>query len=266
MAPPMPEMRARLVNIKSLLGKSYPELSDRQKRLLVTAPAERVSANFMLLKRKRISPRDIVKSAHVLALPERQFEDSLGFLKKLRLPKTRFVRVLKLLGYRTETLKNAYEELTGKIGVQRRKVVLYPELLAIPKPFERYSELRSVLPKDEILKHPILLRSAKETVEGNVLFLSTHGIPRRPALLATAPSAKRMKVAWLLRELFDYGKLDSIDKLVAVEGVREILRKNPGLLLAKTSRMNERWTALASQHGREKALEKIREHPSALIR
>ncbi|MEK6951503.1 MAG: hypothetical protein AABX29_00655 [Nanoarchaeota archaeon] len=93
-----------------------------------------------------------------------------------------------------------------------------------------------------ILK-PQLLGISPETINANVQFLSYLGIDYNNyinvLLLGTEPQTKRKKMAWMLRELFDYGNLPQEQKREAINGLYRFARDNPRVLIRSINSMNK---------------------------
>ena len=89
--------------------------------------------------------------------------------------------------------------------------------------------------KTTIQTYVQLLGSAQETIESNVQYLWSHGMGYQDGiLLGTTQQKKREKVAFLLREVFDYRSLNPEEKKEAIsEAVMErVKRLAPYLLMA----------------------------------
>ena len=57
-------------------------------------------------------------------------------------------------------------------------------------------------------------------------------------LLGTKPQLKREKMAWMLRELFDYGNLPKEQKREAINGLYDFVRDNPNILVRSINFMD----------------------------
>lgn len=77
-----------------------------------------------------------------------------------------------------------------------------------------------------------LLGITPETINANVQFLYSIGISYNNAfLLGTTPQLKRKKIAWLLRNVFDYKSLVGEEKREAIQSAYELVRENIQLLV-----------------------------------
>jgi len=91
-----------------------------------------------------------------------------------------------------------------------------------------------------ILDNPNLLTISPETIDANVQFLYGLGIDYYNAsLLRTTPKLKRSKMAWMLRELFDYEILNENQKRDAIYSLYEFLRDNSSILKKSISYMEK---------------------------
>ena len=165
-----------------------------------------------------------------------------------------------LLGLHPETIRAHYQSLL-ELGIDPEKIASYPQLLTRnPETIKRsYQHHVGLLRKDYrdresgrdlLLNQPSLLNISPETIEANVQFLYELGIDYyNSPLLKTTPELKHKKMAWMLRELFDYNILNEDQKRDAIYSLYEFLRDNPSVLIKSIKYM-------------EKSKEKLREKAS----
>ena len=96
-----------------------------------------------------------------------------------------------------------------------------------------------------------LLEIPKETIEENVQYLHSIGMDYNNGfLLGTRPQTKRKKLAWLLREVFDYRNIPQDQKMEAINRLYSFVRENPKNLIRSIATLNRNKDKL-----REKAKE-----------
>jgi len=84
--------------------------------------------------------------------------------------------------------------------------------------------------RELIFNQAQLLGIPPKTIESNVQYLDSLGIDyNNGLLLGTTTKLKRKKMAWLLREIFDYRK--SEDKNQTIYKMREFVKSNPSYLV-----------------------------------
>ena len=179
-----------------------------------------------------------------------------AFLKGKGLSDRKIATNLMLLGRDKETLEDNWRSL-NKIGLTDRQIITNAHLLSPSKNTvtRNYANLRRFFGRDTILKLPGLLSLGRDTAEANVQLLAFLGIPLGRNLLTclTTPKKKRMKLAWLMKNVFD--QVVVTDRVGAV---KSLVRKYPRTLvfsLAKLERMKEslQEKALASEGVRPEA-------------
>ena len=92
--------------------------------------------------------------------------------------------------------------------------------------------------RDLLTNQAQLLGISPETTNANVQFLYELGINYRDAfLLGSTPQLKRKKMAWMLRELFDYRNLQQEQKRNAINKLYDFIRDYPRVLKKSISSM-----------------------------
>ena len=94
--------------------------------------------------------------------------------------------------------------------------------------------------RDILTNQAQLLGISPETINANVQFLHRRGINYNDAfLLGTTPQLKRQKMAWMLRELFDYRSLPQEKRRGAINGLYDFIRDEPKVLTKSINSMEK---------------------------
>ena len=151
-------------------------------------------------------------------------------LRSYRLSRDKIASQAHLLGRDPETIERNYQNHIGLLrhdytnrNSGRDLLVMYAQLLGIPP----------------------------ETINANVQFLHSLGIDyNNGIILGTTPQLKRKKMAWMLRELFDYRNLSNEQKPEAIQKMYDLVRENPQYLIKSINAL-------------ERSKEKLRERVAA---
>ena len=148
-----------------------------------------------------------------------------------------------LLGRDPETIQRNYENLV-EIGLKDSKIATHAQLLGRdPETIQRnYDNLVSLFRdnyqdrnsgKELITKHAGLLGISQETCENNIQFLYNLGIDynKNPLLLNTTAKKKREKMAWLLKNCFNYSEKPVEDRKETINQMYDLVRNNPSYLV-----------------------------------
>ncbi|MDA1196983.1 MAG: hypothetical protein O2779_03405, partial [Nanoarchaeota archaeon] len=139
-------------------------------------------------------------------------------------------------------IERNYQRLSA-LGLKDDKIASQAQLLGRdPETIERnYQHHVGLLRQDyrdrtsgrELLTNQAqLLGITPETITTNVQFLYSLGIDYNDAfLLGTTPQLKRKKMAWMLRELFNYGTLPEEQRRDAIDGLYNFIRADPRILI-----------------------------------
>ena len=114
----------------------------------------------------------------------------------------------------------------------------------------KYQKLRDLLDKETITTSAGLLGLDYKSVESTVHHLCSLGIDysKNILLLGTKPKTKRQKIAYLLREVFNYRKLSEEQKKQALEDVLRLVRERPYLLVYSIKRLEKKIDYLKKQY------------------
>ena len=148
-----------------------------------------------------------------------------------------------------ETIRRTYESLK-KIGLSDDKIATQAHLLGMnPDTIERnYQHHVNLLRQNyedrnsgrELLTNQAhLLGIPPRTINANVQYLHSLGIDYNNAfLLGTTSQLKRKKMAWLLREVFDYREVPENRKQETIGKMYEFVRENPQYLVKSISALD----------------------------
>ena len=85
-----------------------------------------------------------------------------------------------------------------------------------------------------------LLGITPETINSNVQCLNSLGIDyNNGILLGTTSQLKRKKMAWLLREVFDYRNFPETEKQETIQRMYKFVRENPQYLIKSISTLGK---------------------------
>ena len=156
---------------------------------------------------------------------------------------------------RSENDENAIRQVYGllrKYNVKQEKIAAQAHLLGRdPETIERnYRHHVGLLRgdwkdrnsgKSLLLKHAELLGIPPETIEANVQYLNSIGTDYNDGmLLGTTPQTKRRKLGWLLREVFDYGKVPEEQKRETVYNLYDFVKEHPSILIKSIKTLTTR--------------------------
>ena len=95
--------------------------------------------------------------------------------------------------------------------------------------------------KDILLNQVQLLGISPNTMESNVQFLYGLGVDyNNGMLLGTKTQTKRQKMAWMLREMFDYRTVTEDRKREAISGLYNFIKDNPRILIDSINSMERK--------------------------
>ena len=96
--------------------------------------------------------------------------------------------------------------------------------------------------KKVILSNPVLLGSSRATVESNAQFLYSLGVDagENSWLLGTTVKKKREKMAWVLREVFDYREAPQEKKKDLIYSMQDFLKDRLHLLSRSLNGLEKR--------------------------
>ncbi len=191
-----------------------------------------------------LSDRQIASQAQLLGRDIEVIARNYGFLVKIGLSDKKIASRAELLGRSPARIGKAYERLK-KLGLSDEQITSRAQLLGQDqKTIERnYQHHIGLLRqncrdresgRDLVRYHSQILGNSPETMNANVQYLYSLGLEYTwETLLGTTPQLKRKKMAWLLREVFDYP--NSEDKRKTIYEMYDFIRANPKYLTYSTS-------------------------------
>ena len=202
---------------------------------------ETIESNYQNLKKYGLTDEKIVSQAQLLGMNPETIERNYQSLKRLGLSDEKIATQAQLLGRDPETIERNYQSLK-RLGLSDEKIATHAALLGRdPETIERnYNHHVALLRKDytnrnsgrELLFNQAqLLGIPPKTIEANVQYLHTMEVDyHNPFLLGTTPQTKRKKLAWMLRELFDYRDIPREFKKDAIGRLYDFVREHPNIL------------------------------------
>jgi DNA-binding transcriptional regulator YhcF (GntR family) len=250
-----PETIERNYSNLSRLGLSDEKIATNA--ALLGMNPETIERNYSNLSRLGLSDEKIASQAHFLGMNPETIERNYSNLSRLGLSDEKIASRAELLGMNPKTIEGNYSNLS-RLGLSDEKIASRAELLGRdPETIERnYQNLIGLLRQDYndrnsgrgfILTNAQLLGNNPTTLESNIQYLSLHGISPTGLLMGTTPQNKRKKVAYLLRELFDFGNLQQAEKRQTVEQVYDLVREKPQLMIDSIKTLERKLPQLREQ-------------------
>ncbi|MDO8460109.1 MAG: hypothetical protein Q7S74_03300 [Nanoarchaeota archaeon] len=201
---------------------------------------EKIRQAYLILNRIGVSDKEIVSQAQLLGKDPETIERNHKRLRELGISNEKIATNANLLGMSLETMERNYQYLRN-VGLKDSKIVSRAELLGmssdtIERNYKYSVGLLRQNPenrnsgRDLLMMQAQLLGNSPKTINANVQYLSSLGIDyNNGLLLGTTPKQKRRKMAWLLREIFDYR--NSEYKKETIHRMRKFVRENPIYLI-----------------------------------
>ena len=239
------------------------EISDFARAWIENSKADEDSIRqvYRLLIEYGLSDEKIATNAALLGMNPDTVERNYKALKDLGLSDEKIATNATLLGRDPETVERNYQRLQ-KLGLSDEKIASQAALLgrdpeAVKRNYQHHVGLLRQDYRDRgsgrglLFTYAQLLGMPKETIEANVQYLHSIGVDyNNGILLGTKPQTKREKLAWMLRELFDYREVPAGLKRSVIHDLYEFVRED-SYLLNKSINSLER--------NRERLREKIQE-------
>ena len=195
------------------------------------ATEDSVREVYRFLRGKGLSDDKIASRAELLGRDPETIDRNYKALQRLGLSDDKIASQAHLLGMNPETIDRNYQ---SHVGLLR----------------QNYQDRTSG--RDLLTNQAQLLGISPETMNANVQFLYGRGIDYNDAfLLGTTPQLKRKKMAWMLRELFNYRNLPQEQKKKAIEGMYDFVRDNPTVLTKSINSM---------ERTKEKLIERVAQY------
>ena len=174
------------------------------------ATGESVRAVYEFLREKGLSNKKIASRAELLGMNPDAIERNYQALKELGLSNKKIASRAPLLGRDPDAIKRNYQHHVGLLR-------------------QDYRNGRSG--RDLLLTYAQLLGISSDTLESDVQFLYGMGVDyNNGILLGTKPQTKRKKMAWMLRELFDYRNIPQDKKPEAIRSLYAFIKEYPAIL------------------------------------
>jgi len=194
------------------------EISDFSRRWLETSNTneENIRCTYKTLKRIGLTDDKIASQVHLLGRDPETIERNYLALSKLGLKDDKIASRANLLGMNPETIGRNYQHHVGLLR-------------------QNYEDRDSG--RDLLISQAQFLGIPPETINSNVQYLASIGIDyNNPVLLlGTTSQLKRRKMAWLLREVFDYREAPENRRLEIIQRMYEFVRENPLYLVKSIS-------------------------------
>jgi hypothetical protein len=167
-----------------------------------------------------------------------------------------------LLGMNPDTIERNYQRLSG-LGLSDSKIATQAHLLGMnPDTIERNYQnhiglLRSNYEdrnsgKEILLQQAQLLGVSPDTLESNVQWFADRKFAYgNGMLLGTKTQTKRKKLAWILREVFDYRTHPQDQRREVINNMYKFVADNPHLMIKSTKAlegMKEKLVEKAEQY------------------
>ena len=184
-------------------------------------------------------------------VPKEQIKENYDFLIKVGLTDGKIASQAQLLGMNPETIKSNYESLK-ELGLKDSKIANQAQLLGMnPETIKsNYNNFIGLTRNDykdrnsgkEIIFNQIsLLGSSQKTIESNIQFFNQYNLHYGDGFMfGTTVNNKRKKLAYILREVFDYKSVSENQKKDTINDLYAFVRKNPKLLRQSISTLKKR--------------------------
>ena len=201
-----------------------------------------IRATYNALKSIGLKDEKIATQAHLLGRDPETIERNYQRLSDLGLKDEKIASRAELLGMDPETIERNYQRLSA-LGLRDEKIATQAPLLGRdPETIEEnyqnhigllrsdYEDRKSG--KDILLQQAQLLGISPDTLETNVQWFSDRNIDYgKGILLGTKVQTKRKKLAWILREVFDYRNVSKDERNQTVRNMYNLIEENPNLMI-----------------------------------
>lgn len=208
---------------------------------LLVIDLDSIKRNYKILSDNlKLSDGKIATHAQLLSMNPDTIEKNYQRLHDLGLSKKSIATNAQLLGINPDTIERNYQRLHN-LGLSDEKIATHAFLLGrnpktIKKNYQNYIGLLRHDYKDRESGREILLQQAQllgispDTVEANVQWFADRRLDYgNGVLLGTKVQTKRKKLAWILREVFDYRNQQ--DKRETINRMYAFIADNPRLMI-----------------------------------
>lgn len=237
-------------NYRRLLGLGLSERTICVNAGLLSMNPDTVESNYKRLSNLGLSDKKIAVTAKLLAMSPDTIEKNYQKLSHMGLSDKKIVTLASLLARNPNTLEKNHKRLSD-FGLSNRKIAANASLLNMKQETveRKYQNLIGSLRddyldrssgKDAVVKYAWILTMSSSTVEAAIQYLSSQGFNYRkiPILLNSKPQTKRKKLAWILREVFDYRSAGN-QKKSTIRNMYKFVRENPKLLIQSIAALEE---------------------------
>ena len=202
-----------------------------------------IQRNYDNLINIGLSKEEIVSQPILLGLHPNNIKDNYKHLLDMGISKKKIVINARLIGLNPNAIKDNYKHLLD-MGISKKKIATLAHLIAfsqdtIQRNYEYHISLLRHNCKDRssgkelLLKQPQILEITKKTFEANLQYLNYLDIDYKDnvLLLGTTSQLKRGKLAYLLREVFDYRNVNQSEKKKTIYSLYNFIKNNPSTLV-----------------------------------
>jgi len=209
---------------------------------------EKIKQIYNLLREIGLSDEKIASQVQLLGFDPSTILGNYRALSNLGIKDEKIASRAELLGINPKTIERNYN-LLSRLGIKNEKIVSQANLLGfdpatIKKNYQHHIGLLRQNIEDRTSGRELLTNQAqllgisRETISANVQYLHSLGIYYNNGfLLGTTTQLKRKKMAWLLREVFDYRT--SENKKETIHRMYEFVRDNPKYLITSISNLEK---------------------------
>ncbi len=257
----------KIVSQANLLGRSSDTIIKNHKKLkeiglsdekiatyaqLLGMKPETIQENYNLLIELGLNKNKIISQANLLGRNTKTLKKNREKLKEIGLSDKKIATYAQLLNFDIKTLKGKKKELQD-LGFSKEYIVSHPILLvrntnSLKKNYQKQIGLLSESYENrksgkDLLLSSSLLTISTNTIEANVQYLKHINIyneiddTAKIILLGTKPQTKRKKIAWILREVFDYRDKYGVIKKETISNMYRFIKENPKVLIPSISKL-----------------------------
>ncbi|HIG52090.1 TPA: hypothetical protein EYQ19_01565 [Candidatus Pacearchaeota archaeon] len=208
---------------------------------LLSRGPDTIRRHYENLKEIGLKDSKIATLAHLLGSNPDTIRWNYDKLKEIGLKDSKIATQAQLLGGDPETIRGNYDKLK-EMGLKDSKIASRAELLSRDPETIRWNYQNHVgllrtdyqdrdSGKEILLQQASLLGISSNTLESNVQWFADRNIDYGVGMtLGTKTQTKRKKLAWILREVFDYREISKDQKSNTIKNMYDFVRTNPGLL------------------------------------
>jgi hypothetical protein len=201
-----------------------------------------IDSNYQRLSNLGLKDEKIASQAQLLGMNPETIERNYQRLSNLGLKDEKIATQAQLLGWDPDTIERNYQRLSN-LGLKDEKIASQAHLLGRdPETIERNYQnhiglLRSNYEdrnsgKEILLQQAPLLGVSPDTLESNVQWFADRKFAYgNGVLLGTKTQTKRKKLAWILREVFDYRTHPQDQRRKVINNMYKFVADDPRLMI-----------------------------------